>query len=378
MQLGKFLRSKPVPRKKRPVSQEVMDISKFLTGSRDIRSFALNAILVLLVITTLYFGRTVIIPVVVGIFLTFLLRPIVRQLAAWHIPESAGAGIVLLAMLGTLIFGVSQLAEPASLWMRKAPESQQEIAWKLRNVLRPAKQVSRAADQVQQMTGGEKEEAVQTVEIKSPGLLDRVLFGMKNILSGAVITFGALYFLLASGDFFLRTWVEVLPNFTEKKRAVAIVRELTRTMSMYLGTITVTNIVLGFLTAIAMSLLGMPHPILWGVLGGALNYIPYLGALAAVFIIGLVALLHFSSVGHALLAPLSYWALTLIESGFISPIFLGRQLALNPVMIFGSLVFWGWLWGIPGTFLAVPNLMVLKIICDHSKPLAYIGKFLGR
>jgi predicted PurR-regulated permease PerM len=378
MPLGQLLRSRPRSHKKRPASQDFADISKLLIGSGDSRAFALNAILVLLVICTLYFGRTAILPMVLGIFLSFLLRPIVRQLAVWKIPESVGAGIVLLVMLGTLSFGVSQLAEPASLWMRKAPESLQEIEWKLRNVLRPAKQVSQAAEQVEQMTGGAKDKEVQTVEIKSPGLLDMVLLGMKNILGGVVITFGALYFLLASGDFFLRTWVEVLPGLTEKKRAVTIVRELTRTMSRYLGTITVTNIVLGVLTAFAMSLLGMPHPILWGVLGGVLNYIPYLGALVAVIIIGLVALLHFSSVGHALLAPLSYWALTIVESGLISPIFLGRQLALNPVMIFCSLVFWGWLWGIPGTFLAVPNLMALKIICDHSKPLAFIGKFLGR
>ncbi len=341
-------------------------------------SLALNGIFVLLIIYTLYFGRIVILPVVLGVFLSFLLRPVVRQLAMWKIPESAGAAIILLIVLGTLIFGVSQLTEPASDWMRKAPKSLQQIERKIGHMLQPAQEVTQAAEQVEQIAGGTPDKSVQQVEIKSPGFLDSVFLGAKKVLGGIVITFGLLYFLLAAGDFFLRTWVENLATLTEKKRAVAVARELTETMSKYLVTVTMINIALGFLTTFALSLLGMPNPILWGVLGGFLNYIPYLGALVGVVVIGLAALLHFDSVGYALLAPAIYWGLTVSESMFISPIFLGRQLALNPVMIFLSLVFWGWLWGIPGALLAVPILMVLKVVCDYSKPLASVGKFLGR
>lgn len=361
-----------------PSRREFADISKLLRGAWDMHSFALNGIFVLLVIYTLYFGRAVIQPVVLGVFLSFLLRPVVRQLAQWKIPESAGAAIVLLIVLGTFIFGVSQLTEPTSAWMRKAPKSLQQIERKIGHMLQPTQKVTQAAEQVEQVASGTKDDTVQQVEIKSPGLLDSVLLGARKVLGGIVITFGLLYFLLAAGNFFLRTWVENLTTLTEKKRAVAVARELTETMSKYLVTVTMINIALGLLTTLALSLLGMPNPILWGVLGGFLNYIPYLGALVGVVIIGLAALLHFDSVGYALLAPAIYWALTVLESGFITPIFLGRQLALNPVMIFLSLVFWGWLWGIPGTVLAVPILMALKVICDHSKPLAFLGKFLGR
>lgn len=368
----------PPPRKRRPTSREFLDISKLLRGAWNSQSFALNGIFVLLVICTLYFGRTIILPVVLGVFLSFLLRPVVRKLYKAGIPESVGAAIVLLAFLGILIFGAVRLAGPASNWMNKAPESLQEIQWKIGGILQPAQKVTRAAEQVEQIANGTQDGTVQQVEIKSPGLLDGVILGAKKVLGGIVITFGLLYFLLAAGDFFLRTWVENLTTLTEKKRAVAVTRELTETMSKYLVTITMINIVLGLTTALALSLLGMPNPILWGVLGGVLNYVPYLGALVGVVIIGLAALLHFDSVGYALLAPAIYWGLTVLESGFISPIFLGRQLALNPVMIFLSLVFWGWLWGIPGTLLAVPILVALKVVCDYSKPLASFGKFLGR
>ncbi len=371
-------RLKKPPRKRRPTNLEFVDISKLLRGAWDVHSFALNGIFVLLVIYTLYFGRTVILPVVVSIFLSFLLRPLVRKLHNIGLPESVGAVIVLSVFLITLVFGVSRLVEPASNWMRKAPDHLQAIEGKISHLLRPAQKVSQAADRVDHMTAGTNDAAVQTVELKSPGLLDTVMLGTKSILGGIVITLGLLYFLLAAGDFFLRKWVEILPTMTEKKRAVAIDRELIETMSTYLTTITITNIVLGALTTMALSFLGMPNPVLWGALGGFLNYIPYLGALIGIVIIGLVAVLHFDSVGYALIAPAIYWGLTALESGLISPIFLGRQLTLNPVAIFGSLVFWGWLWGIPGTLLAVPILVALKIICDHTKPLVAIGKFLGR
>jgi len=355
-----------------------VDISKLLRGAWDTRSVALNGIFVLLVVCALSVGRAVILPVVLGVLLSFLLRPVVRKLYKAGIPESLGAAIVLLVFLSTLIFGVSRLIEPASNWTRKAPESLQEIQRKIGGMLQPAQKVTQAAEQVEQIAGGTPDKSVQQVEIKSPGLLDSVLLGAKKVLGGIVITFGLLYFLLAGGDFFLLTWVESLATLTEKKRAVAVARELTETMSKYLVTVTMINIALGFVTTFALSLLGMPNPILWGVLGGFLNYVPYLGALVGVVVIGLAALLHFDSVGYALLAPAIYWGLTLSESMFISPIFLGRQLALNPVMIFLSLVFWGWLWGIAGALLAVPILMALKVVCDYSKPLASVGKFLGR
>jgi predicted PurR-regulated permease PerM len=186
-----------------------------------------------------------------------------------------------------------------------------------------------------------------------------------------------LYFLLASGDLFLLKLVRVLPRFEDKKIAVTIVHEVRHDVSHYLLTITLINIGLGVATGIAMFWLGMPNPLLWGVMAASFNFIPYLGAMASAIILTLVALLTFDELGRILLVPGVFLVLTSLEGGFVTPAIVGRRLTLNPVAIFVWLTFWGWLWGVPGMLLAVPMLAILKIVCDHVQPLNSVGEFLG-
>lgn len=354
---------------------ELADLSTLVPASWT--TVAINGTFVLLLLYTLSLARNVIQPIVMAIFLSFLLRPLVRKLGTWGLPAPLGASVVLLAFLSLAVAGATWLADPAAQWLHRAPDSVPEIRQKLDRLLRPAANVTNAAAQVDKITEGAPDRSIQTVELKSPGVIDTVVARMKTVLGGAVLTFSFLYFFLAAGDRFLRRWVESAKTLTQKKRAVAISHALVQTLSTYLMSVTMINIGLGLATGLWMAALRMPTPMLWGVLGGVLNFIPYLGALIGVGMFGVVGLLHFDSVGHALLPPLGYWALTAVESGFVTPMILGRQFALHPVMIFGSLVFWGWLWGIPGTLLAVPLLMTLKIVCDHSQPLKTLGRFLG-
>jgi predicted PurR-regulated permease PerM len=187
-----------------------------------------------------------------------------------------------------------------------------------------------------------------------------------------------LYFMLASGDLVLRKTVRVLPRLQDKKRAVDIFRQAERDISTYLVTITLVNITLGAVTAAAMYLLGMPNPVLWGVLAAVLNYVPYLGPLTTFGVIALVSLLTFDQLSEAILPPLVFLGLTSLEGQVLTPLFLGRRLTLNPVAVFLALLIWGWLWGIPGILLAVPLLATFKIFCDNIEPLAPIGEFLDR
>jgi predicted PurR-regulated permease PerM len=186
-----------------------------------------------------------------------------------------------------------------------------------------------------------------------------------------------LFMLLASGDLLLRKLVAAVPRFTDKRRCVEVVRCIERDISVYLLTITVINCGLGLGVGLALWAVGMPNPALWGALAAALNFIPYLGAICGVAIVGLVALISLDPTVHALLAPASYLALTALEGYILTPHILGRRLSLDPVLILVSLLFWGWLWGVTGALIAVPLMAAAKIACDHSERLAAVGRLLA-
>lgn len=200
----------------------------------------------------------------------------------------------------------------------------------------------------------------------------------QSFLTSLVVVIALVYFLLASGDLFLRKLVKVLPNFTEKKRAVEIFRRVEDDISHYLLTATLINAGLGTVTALALYLLGMPNVMLGGVMVALLNFIPYLGAVVNFIILAVVAILTFDDLSHALLVPSVFLILTTLEGQFITPTILGRSLTLSPVVIFIGLIFWMWMWGIAGAILAVPILAVIEIFCDSFEFLAPIGEFLGR
>jgi predicted PurR-regulated permease PerM len=164
----------------------------------------------------------------------------------------------------------------------------------------------------------------------------------------------------------------------DKKKAVAIARETEASISTYLVTVTLVNLGLGLSVAAVMYLLKMPNPVLWGALAALAEFVPYLGATALIALLTLAGLVTFEQVGHALLIPTSYLAVNILQSQFVAPLILGRRLTLNPVAIFVGLVFWWWIWGVPGAFIAVPLIATFKIFCDHIEALAPIGEFLGR
>jgi predicted PurR-regulated permease PerM len=136
--------------------------------------------------------------------------------------------------------------------------------------------------------------------------------------------------------------------------------------------------VLGLAVAGVMLLIGMPNALLWGALAALAEFVPYIGATVLLAVLAMAGLVTFPTVGQALLVPGAYLGVNLLQSQFISPYVLGRRLTLNPVAILVGLVFWWWLWGVGGAFIAVPLLATLKIFCDHIESLAPIGEFLGK
>src|SRR5690606_7446562 len=218
---------------------------------------------------------------------------------------------------------------------------------------------------------------VQKVVVQQPGLLARAAGGAMSVGSTAAITIVLLFFLLASGRLFYEKLVRILPTMTEKKRAIRVVYAVEEEVSGYLLTISAINAGLGVVIASVMWAIGMPNPILWGVMAAALNFVPYIGALVGAAVVAIVALVSFDTPGAALLPPFLYFLCTTIEGQFITPALLGRRLEMNTVAVFLAVAVWGWLWGVLGALMAVPILVSVRVLCDHFESLSSLGEFLG-
>jgi len=337
---------------------------------------ALVGLLVLALFYTLYFARAFLLPIVLAVLLDFLFSPIVRFLKRLRVPEPLSAALVVALLLGAIGMGAYSLVEPARAWMARAPASIQKVQSRLRVLRKPVEQVSRTANEVEAATKVGQGNA-QEVVVRGPRMSERLFGTTQSLITGALEMLVLLYFLLAVGDLFLQKLIKVLPQLRDKKKAVLIARETESSISTYLVTVALVNVGLGTVVALVMWLIGMPNPVLWGALAGLAEFVPYLGATAMLIALSLAGLVAFPTTGHALLAPVGYLAVNLIQSNLITPTVLGRRLTLNPVAILVGLVFWWWLWGVGGAFIAVPLLATFKIFCDHIESLAPVGEFLG-
>ena len=372
------MRSRP----KENRTQERTKLSATVPGNEDkihteFKSVALKGLFLIASFYTLYFARDLILPFVLALLFNFLLRPVVRALKKIKIPELAGAALVLMALLGSAGYGVIRLSGPAAEWINKAPESLHQIESKVGFIRKPLESVNHAVEELKRIARMDDERKPE-VEIKPPGITDAVLSGTREVLVKSSVMFILLYFFFASGYLFLRKVIKLFPELQEKKRIVRITREVEHHTSRYLYTVTVINFSMGMFVALGMYLIGMPNPLLWGVMAGFLVFLPYIGGLMGISIVTLVAFLTFDSIGRVLLAPAIYIGLEIIQGQLVTPMVLGLRFTLNPVAIFIWLIFWGWMWGIVGAMLAFPMLTIFKILCDHVRPLTPIGEFLGR
>lgn len=359
-------------------SPSLANLESAMETQPAVRSLAATLLVIIATFYTLYFARAFFLPVTFGLLLNLLLSPFVRTLKRARIPYPIGAAIVVLSIVAVVAVGGYFLAEPAQEWVTKAPQSVAAANVKLRKLRRPMEQVTKSADQMARAaTTGSSTPRVQEVTLAGPTLMDRVVGASETFLAGALETLVLLYFLLASGDLFLQKLTKMLPEFRDKKKAVAIARETETSISMYLTTVALINVCEGGVVALVMWALGMPNPVLWGVLVLFLEFIPYLGALVMVGVLTLAALSTFDSVGHTIAVPASYLAINLLQAYLVTPLLLGKRLTLNPVAILMGLILWWEIWGVAGAFIAVPLLATFKILCDHIETLAPVGEFLG-
>src|SRR2546423_3954433 len=341
----------------------------------DVRSIALTGLFVLAVFYTIYFMRSILLPIVLALLLSYLLRPIARGLAQLKIPLPVSAAFILIGLLAVVGYGISALVTPAVGWIQKAPQGLTELQHKLLPVKRSVAQVSQATSEIEKLASTSAE--AKAVEVKRHPIIEMFLMRTPDLIASAVLLFILLYFLLVYDQVFIAKLVKLLPTLSDKKMAVAIAHDIESQISRYLLTITAINSSLGAAVGTAVGLLGLHNPVMWGVMVAVLNFVPYLGALTGIICMTIGAVLSFNSLGYALIFPGVYLAFGTLEGSFITPWVMGRSLSLNPVIILLSLMFWGWMWGIVGIILAVPILAAFKIFCAHIKPMEPLAEFLS-
>ena len=340
-------------------------------------SVSVNGLFILACLYTLSAARELLLPLVVGVMLYFLFVPVVRKLKRVGLPETAGAAVVVLGLLVVVGLGAYALSWPATTWMARAPESLRQLETRLKPLLRGVEKLTRTAQKVEEITAGATTGEAPEVQVKEPGIGATFLGGMQSFLGGAALVLTLVYFLLASGDSVLRKIVQASPRLADRQRAVDIAREMEDQISSYLLVTTMINGVFGVVVSVALWLLGMPNPILWGVIAAATNFIPYLGGVICTVVIGLAALLAFEDIRWAMMVPAVFFVLNSLEGYVITPLIMGRRFTLDPALLFVGLLFWWFVWGTPGALLAVPMMAAFKIFCERVESLQPIAAFLG-
>ncbi len=361
-------------------------------SSTSVGQVCLIILTLLAVLYTLFFAAAIILPFVLAMVLALVLGPAMRLLTRrLRIPQMIAALLLIVALFSVVGAMGYALAVPASGWIAKAPQSLPALVDKLRFLEKPIRLMQHGVQQLQNlMSQSDDQPAAQNAP--PPGqaapqssdvggsivnIGSSVLQGGRAFLGEGFTLMLLLFFFLGSSDSLLRRFVEILPHFDEKRRAVSIVTEIEDNISRYLLTITLMNALVGLFAGLAVWLLGMPDPLLFGTLAFLLNYIPIIGPVTGMVIFFFVGVFTFASIWQALLPAAVYLGIHVLEGETITPMLLARRFTLNPVMVISSLMFWDWLWGIPGALLSMPLLAVTKIVCDHIEWLMPLGHLLG-
>ena len=361
-----------------------------------IRNLPLAVLAVIAVILLLQFASAVFIPVAVAILISYALSPPVTSLQRYGIPPAVGAGIVLTLIVTLLGLGVYTLTDQVSQIVDQVPVAAKRVRGRMQQphgisggvvekVQRAAQEVDKTASEAgpdpTRVAGAEK--GVQKVEVVQPAFsLSNYLWSGGMTILGfvgqAVLVLFLVYFFLVTGDLYKRKLVKIAgPTFSEKKLTVQILDEINRQIENFMRVQVLTSVLVAVATSCALWWFGLQQYVIWGLLAGVFNSIPYLGPIIVTGGLGFVAFMQFDDIGKTATVCAVAFAITSVEGFLLTPALMSRAARINSAAIFTGLLFWSWVWGVWGTVLAVPMLMMIKAVCDHIEDLQPIGELLG-
>jgi predicted PurR-regulated permease PerM len=341
----------------------------------DVTAIFQGGTFTLMLLAACYAASEIILPIVVAFMLMLVLQPAMRILERVYLPRSLSALAIIVILFGTLAGLGTVLSGPAASWVQKLPEGIPKLQERLSFVSKPIASFQKLANRAEDLAPTAEAKSLP-VKVEGTGLSDRLLNVTRTAVAGLLETMLVLFFLLISGDIFLRRLVEILPRFKHKRQVVDISQQIESDISAYLATITIMNAGVGVATGTVVALVGLGDPVLWGTVAFLLNYVPILGPMIGVVILSFVGLLSIETLWMAFLPAGLYLGIHLIEGETLTPMLIARRFTINPVLVIISLVFWYWMWGVPGAILATPMLAIIKIVSDRIESLTTFGHFI--
>jgi predicted PurR-regulated permease PerM len=320
---------------------------------------------VLALIAALYFGRSILLPVVAGIVVGITLTPVVKLGKRFNIPMPVSTILVVVLAVGIIGLVLTFFAAPLTEWIARAPEIGAAVKEKLRVFDYPLSVFHDIKNAIMPAGAGGSTVAVEQNPAEMVGA---ALVVITPALGQFVVFFGTLIFFLATNDTLRQKLVVAFVTRDGRLRMLRIWNDIEENLIGYVGVVTLINVGLGAVTAVMLYLIGFPNPLTFGLLTFVLNYVPYLGpAIVALVLFG-VGVVAMPSLLQAALAPALFVAIATAEGHFITPSIVGRRLTLSPFLVFLALAFWTWLWGPVGAFLAVPLVIVSYVVFGHLWP----------
>lgn len=319
-------------------------------------------------------ARGILLPIAVALVLTFVLAPLVRRLRRRGIPEAVGAGLLVVALLAVLGVGISALSEPAGQWISQLPAAAERGLERVRvmrstwpGFLAPAPRPANTSKRAARDPAPATDPLEDRLASEGVALTRAVVVHLGGSMVSFASTVVLLYFLLASEHWLLTRSVEAVPGRRARARLIGSVRAAQRDISHFLATATAINIGVGIVVSAVLMPLGLPSPVLWGVVAAVFNFIPYIGPITVGLLLLLAGVQTFGTLGEIVAPAVAFGIVHLIEASLVTPWLIGRRLALSSLSVVLSVMFWGWLWGVGGALIAVPLLIGLRSVCKRYR-----------
>jgi len=330
-------------------------------------------------VAALRLGRQLLIPVVLAVLLALVLSGIVETLRRYRVPRGISALVLVLLIGGALGSVLHAVETPARQWIESAPRVLRIIEHKTRAAQSVVRQLDALAKRASAIAGaGDSAGAVPVSAAPASSLSAMDVVESTSGVAAALLMGAALtLLLLAAGPPTLARMAAPVATDGRALQVLRVIDAIRVEVGRYYGTLAVVNLLFGTLTALLMWSLGMPNPMLWGALAAVLNFIPYLGCATTFIIVTLVAFVSFDAISHTLVVGTSFLLLAAIEGHIVEPVFVGRRLDLNPILVLVALWVGAWLWGIAGMVVALPLLVATKVAAARTHNGAGVVRFLS-